>query len=171
MPILEKSNSRSIKSRNKKRLSMKCHSHKHHPKKEVEFILSKLRAVGSRITSQRKFLVQAIIKSGGPFSAEELHSKVKSSGIDLVTVYRSLTAFTDLKILTTVDFHDGVQRYEYICSEEGDHHHHIICKQCRDVKPISSCIVEKQEKMIKKMGYTDISHKLEFFGLCEKCTV
>jgi Fur family ferric uptake transcriptional regulator len=114
-------------------------------------------------------MAEIIIKFSCPFSAEDLHNKVKERGIDLVTVYRSLSAFTDLKILNTVDFQDGTLRYEYLHSEEDDHHHHVICTNCRKIEPLRFCAMTRQEKIVEKMGYKDITHKLEFFGLCKKC--
>ena len=59
-----------------------------------------------------------------------------------MTVYRSLSAFTDLNILTTVDFKDGPTRYEYLSLNEVGHHHHIICEKCKKVTPVKFCIVE-----------------------------
>ena len=148
---------------------MKCQDHK--TKDEVKHLLDKLKESGCRITTQRKDLAQSIVQLGRPFNAEELHSKVKNKGIDLVTVCRSLTTFTDLELLTTVDFNDGTVRYEYLSSHHKDHHHHhVICKKCKKVEPVNFCAVKEQEKLIQKMGYTNISHKLEFFCLCQKCS-
>lgn len=150
-------------------LRVKCHNH--NTKIEFENFLGTLRDSGHRITKQRKLMAEHILRFDLPFSAEELHSQIKRKGVDLVTVYRSLSAFTDLKILTTVDFQDGTLRYEYLPPEEKGHHHHIICTQCRKVEPLNSCMLKKQEKFIEQMGYTNITHKLEFFGLCESCSL
>ncbi|MCB0379307.1 MAG: transcriptional repressor [Bdellovibrionales bacterium] len=121
------------------------------------------------MTKQRIALAKSIIAFRGPFSAEDLYSKVESQGIDLVTVYRCLSAFTDLEILSTVNFEDGTQRYEYLCSSDKGHHHHIICKKCKKVDPINFCVVQGQEQLVEQMGYANVSHKLEFFGICKKC--
>jgi len=150
---------------------MKCHSHKKDLKKEVETFLNKLRSSGSRITSQRKSMAREIIRFKGPFSAEQLHSKVQDEGVDLVTIYRSLSTFMELELLVSVDFQDGTLRYEY-GSEKGEgHHHHIICKKCKKFEPLDFCVVQGQEQIIEKMGYSNVTHKLEFFGLCERCLV
>lgn len=147
---------------------MKCHSH--NTKDEIDFFINRLKDSGCRITKQRKTMADSIIKFGLPFSAEDLHGKVKKQGIDLVTVYRSLSAFTELNILTTVDFQEGALRYEYLHSKEQGHHHHIICTQCKKIQSLHVCTVSGQEKELEKMGYSNVSHKLEFFGLCKKCS-
>lgn len=151
---------------------MQCHGHKHSHsfEEEMEFFLGKLRDTGSRITNQRKALASTIIKFERPFTAEELHSKVRAKGIDLVTVYRSLASFAEFQIVSTVDFQDGTQRYEYKCSGEKGHHHHIICRKCKKADPVDFCAVEGQEKFIERLGYSNVSHKLEFFGLCKVCS-
>lgn len=153
---------------------MKCqdlsHSHgqKKDLKKESEFFIEKLREAGFRITEQRKALIKSILNFKSPFTAEEVHSKLKLKGIDLTTVYRSLSSFVDVDLLRTVDFADGTLRYEY-AAHEDEHHHHVICKKCQKVEAVEVCDVQIQEELVEKLGYTNISHRLEFFGICKQC--
>jgi Fur family ferric uptake transcriptional regulator len=61
---------------------------------------------------------------------------------------------------------DGITRYEL----KGEHHHHhVVCKRCKLVKPIDKCGITVIESWVKKMGYTDVAHRLEFFGICPHC--
>ena len=143
--------------------------HNHNLKKESRYFLEKLKESGGRITLQRRALLKEIIKFQGPFSADDLLGKLKKTPMDLATIYRSLTAFKELGLLSTVDFSDGTLRYQYIPEKEHRHYHHVVCTDCRSVQPIKSCIVHKQEELIEQMGYRDVSHRLEFFGLCKKC--
>lgn len=103
-----------------------------------------------------------------PFSTEELFKSVQKSGLDLVTVYRSLATFSDLAIVHRVDLGDGIVRYE-LASPDGSHHHHFVCKNCQKVEPLDFCEIQAQEKRLKALGYTGISHRLEFFGICPDC--
>ena len=89
-------------------------------KSESKGLLSKLKLSGKRITEQRKQIVEEILRFGVPFSAEELHQQLKKKEIDLATIYRSLTTFTELGVLSSVDLRDGFLRYEYI--PENAHH-------------------------------------------------
>lgn len=153
---------------------MKCqdlgHSHgqKKDLKKESEFFIEKLRDGGFRITEQRKALIKSILSFKTPFTAEEVHSKLKLTGVDLTTVYRSLSSFVEIDLLRTVDFSDGTLRYEYIAHED-EHHHHVICRKCQKVEAVEICDVQVQENLVEKLGYTNISHRLEFFGICKQC--
>lgn len=135
---------------------------------ESESFFKSMKGNGMRLTKQRKAIVQGILKFGSPFTADELYLKLKKEHIDLVTIYRSLTSFTQMGILSTVDISDGTLRYEYGAGK-GHHHHHVVCVECKSIEPIQACTVRRQEKQIEKMGYTKVYHKLEFFGLCKSC--
>ena len=68
------------------------------------------------------------------------------------------------------DFGDGVARFELSGHHSTDHHHHLICRKCDDVVEIEECFIEElQQKLAKQHGYADVTHKLEFFGLCPSC--
>jgi Fur family ferric uptake transcriptional regulator len=62
-------------------------------------------------------------------------------------------------------------RYELAENQAGDHHHHhLICKVCQRVEPVDACAVSKLEKnIVAEYGYADVSHRLEFFGVCPQC--
>jgi Fe2+ or Zn2+ uptake regulation protein len=93
--------------------------------------------------------------------------------IDLVTVYRTLTTLTELGVLNRVDLDDGVVRYE-LTDPKGQHHHHFVCRSCQKIESLDACAstgpIQSQERRLAKKGYTFLSHRLEFFGLCPKCS-
>ncbi len=132
--------------------------------------LEKLRQKDFRLTKQRETMVATIVAQHRPFSAESLHKEIKKRAkgkkFDLVTIYRSLATFEEIGLLNRCDFGDGVIRYEL---QGSGHHHHVICKSCKSVEPVDFCTVVGEEKILQKMGYRDISHRLEFFGLCRDC--
>jgi Fur family ferric uptake transcriptional regulator len=71
-------------------------------------------------------------------------------------------------LVQAVDLGDGERRYELI--EPGEHHHHIICDNCRSSIHLDQCLVEELEKAIAvKYGYEIRSHILEIFGKCPAC--
>jgi Fe2+ or Zn2+ uptake regulation protein len=86
-----------------------------------------------------------------------------------VTVYRSLARFHELGLVSQIDLGDGVTRYEMI-DPSGHHHHHFICSQCQKIEPLTLCEVETQEHALTAAGYTGLSHRLEFFGICPACS-
>ena len=130
--------------------------------------LERLKGAGHKLTKPRVSLLEAIARAHGPFSAEEL----ASTDCDLVTVYRSLSTFAEVGILARIDLGDGILRYE-LNDPTGHHHHHIVCTRCQKVEPLEICGLELEEERLRERGYLagyqDVSHRLEFFGICPEC--
>ncbi|MEX2666818.1 Fur family transcriptional regulator [Candidatus Uabimicrobium amorphum] len=115
-------------------------------------------------TKIRKSILEFLIQNHGPFSIEEIHQKI--SNCDSTTVYRCIKKFEKHEIVEKCDFGDNISRYEYKCLE---HHHHIMCRSCHKIEIVKYCFVKEMEKILMMQGYKDVSHKLEFFGICQDC--
>lgn len=123
-----------------------------------------------KLTTQRSQLLKALLAHPGPISAEELFKKVqlKSDSVDLVTIYRILKKFEESHIVSRLEFGDGVARFE-LTLESGHHHHHVICRVCHKVEALHLCDLDPHLKIVEAMGYTQLSHRLDFFGICADC--
>ena len=127
-----------------------------------------LREVGVKPTKVRVAIMSFISLNHGPHTVEELHEN-SSVTCDLVTVYRAIGLFEKHNLIQSCDFRDGQLRYEY--NPEGvDHHHHVICRTCHAHEVVPLCVPGKWRKILGKLGYSNVSHQLEFFGLCRVCT-
>lgn len=130
-----------------------------------------LRGAGLKVTKPRLAMLDIMIREHGPFTTDELHervSKPRAAGpCDLVTIYRCLAKFESLGLISRCDFGDGPIRYELRLKDH--HHHHIICRMCKRVEPLPHCPVEDKAIRMPKMGFKDVSHQLEFFGVCPDC--
>ncbi len=142
------------------------HAHPN-PETQLATALEVLRAHGQRVTQPRKAVLQVLTREHGPFTAEELHARLKDGLCDLVTVYRSLAALEEQGLVRRCDFGDGSYRYEFNTGEH--HHHHVICRSCRSVRTLDFCVADSLERLARQMGYSHVSHTLEIFGLCPKC--
>jgi Fur family ferric uptake transcriptional regulator len=136
---------------------------------EMAHALDRMREAGQRITGARRSILRMLIDEHGPFGAEEVHRRLPEGECDLVTVYRTLTAMEELGLVRRCDFGDGTYRYEF--NHAGHHHHHVICRVCRKVRVIDVCVVDALERIAQEMGYTDVTHTLELFGVCPECQV
>jgi Fur family ferric uptake transcriptional regulator len=154
--------------------SHSAHNNSHDHKEGLDRALIRLKSAGYKLTQPRRALLAGIFDIRGPFTADQLSMEVRKKQKaaptpDLVTVYRSLTSFIEIGLLTQVDFGDGSVRYEL--KDEGDHHHHhIVCNVCKKIEPIDFCSINGQEQIFSQLGYKDVSHRLEFFGTCPACT-
>ena len=133
--------------------------------RRADFIL---REAKLKVTEPRKKVLKVLMEKHGPLSIEEIRRSMLKGECDLVTIYRSVSALEERGLLLRCDFGDGIARFEYGTSADH-HHHHIICRKCKDVEPLEVCVDDHWKSLLDTRGYTDLSHSLEFFGLCPDC--
>jgi len=133
----------------------------------LETALQTLREHRHRITAPRRAILEILIAEHGPFTTEEIHQRMEEGMCDLVTVYRCLAAMEEINLVRRCDFGDGAYRYEFNTGEH--HHHHIICRLCHSVQTLDFCVADGLERMARQMGYANVTHTLEIFGVCAKC--
>lgn len=136
----------------------------------IDTLNERVRKAGMKLTSQRTQILKTLLNHPEPISADEIFKKYdgKSEAMDLVTIYRILKKFEESLIVSRLEFGDGVARFE-LTLESGHHHHHVICRQCQRVEPIHLCDLEEHIKTVESMGYKNLSHRLDFFGICSRC--
>ncbi len=137
------------------------------PRTALADALAVLRANSLRVTRPRKAILRVLIKRRAPASIEEIYQQLTPGLCDLATVYRCVAAFEKLALVRRCHFHDGTSLYEI--DTGPDHRHHIVCTACKKVEPLDFCVVEGLEKLVRERGYRDVSHMLEFFGVCGDC--
>ena len=120
-----------------------------------------------RITEPRKALLQLLDGAPKPLSAEELHDALGAEEFDLVTIYRNLDAFENAGIVIRIPTESGKSLYEL--NAEQHHYHHIICRKCHRTEKLDTCEIEKLEKLASDLGYSEVTHVLELYGVCETC--
>lgn len=145
----------------------------HHPassqlESQLHHLLDILRQAGLKLTRPRRALLEVLVREHGPFTIEELADKLQETPCDLATIYRNMDAFVALNLVKQCDFGDGMARFELLGAEET-HHHHIICRQCRQLELIELCVVRELEKLVRERGYIQVTHSLEFYGICAQC--
>lgn len=138
---------------------------------EIDFDIEEFKVIlnsrSQKITAPRLEILRTLKSNHKPLTMSEIQSKTKNKKIDLATVYRTINLFAGLGIVYEIDFKDEFKRYELIYDRH--HHHHIVCKICKRVENVETCVLDELEKLISKKGYTEITHSLEFFGVCGKC--
>jgi Fur family ferric uptake transcriptional regulator len=48
-------------------------------------------------------------------------------------------------------------------------HYHIVCKSCGKTENLNYFSVDGMERMLTERGYTQLTHIVEFFGVCPTC--
>jgi Fur family transcriptional regulator, ferric uptake regulator len=133
-------------------------------------VVERLREKSRKLTGPRCAIIAALEKEAHPLTIREIHAVVGCAECDLATIYRSMHLLEKMQLVQRFDFGDSIGRYELIRHSEHEHHHHLICTDCSKVVEIEQCFpAELEEKIAAGNGFTGITHKLEFFGLCPAC--
>ncbi|MFM9326866.1 Fur family transcriptional regulator [Paenibacillus mesotrionivorans] len=141
---------------------------------ELSRINKRLSAQGYKLTPQRDATLRVLLENEKEhLSAEEVFMLVRqqSPKIGIATVYRVLELFSELHIVEKMNFGDGVARYD-LRSEEHEHmHHHLICRECGEVREIMEDWLSLLEKRLEtEYGFTVTDHRLDFYGSFRDCT-
>lgn len=138
--------------------------------RSVDYYIELLRLNGERITKVRRKAIEVLVDLKRPLSVPELLAQFKrrSLSVNKTTAYREVEFLRAKGLVREIDLLDGMKRYE-IAGE--DHHHHLVCTRCQDVRCVEmKHDLDKIEQMVKrKHGFSVTSHVLEFFGLCKSC--
>ena len=123
-----------------------------------------------RQTWQKDAVLHTLANAEGFVSAQQLHRQLTQHGsaIGLATVYRALNILVQDGLADTLVSKDGESLYRD-CSKS--HHHHLICNDCGITVEIEAGQAETwANKVAKENGFTDVTHTIDIFGLCKKCT-
>ncbi len=131
-----------------------------------EYLLSQ----GLKSTSQREIILAEFLRCDEHPSTEELYLRVrkKNPQVGYATVHRTLKLFAECGIASVRNFGDGTTRYESVSGDE--HHDHLVCQSCGLIIEFEDDRIEKlQDKVAGQHNFKVVDHRLELYGLCEKC--
>jgi Fur family ferric uptake transcriptional regulator len=123
-----------------------------------------------KLTSQRALILDTFLEFRGHISAEELfqRARVKQPNVGFATVYRTLKHMNQCGIARELDFGEGRIKYEPEYNKQ--HHDHMICTSCGVyIEFLNPQIEELQEQVSRKHGFKITSHRMQLYGLCQKC--
>jgi Fur family ferric uptake transcriptional regulator len=140
----------------------------------LDGLVQLLRRKGLRMTGNRRAILQALLASRRPMSLEELQRDAGAQARggdapDFTTVFRMMNLLEELRLARKVHLGRAVSFYELTDSQH--HRDHLVCTDCGQVTPLEGiCPVERLERQIaRKHGFTQLTHSLEFFGVCGDC--
>lgn len=127
-----------------------------------------LHQAGLRATNARTTILNWLTRQHQPVRVEAVWDHAKNSGIDRVTVYRTLEALHGAGIVRQVDL--GHSHAHYEMNDPQRHHHHLVCESCGAVEDIT---IKMESELIRKLErhhhFKTRSHAFEMFGLCQNC--
>jgi Fur family transcriptional regulator, ferric uptake regulator len=138
----------------------------------LDELLETLKSRALRITRPRVEMLRCLLAAQQPMSIEELRTRAGSRGEPLIftTVFRFMLELERLKLARRVHVSPSLAHFEL--SLPHRHRDHLVCHGCGQVTTIEEeCPVGELERRIaRRYGFTEVTHSLEFFGLCSACT-
>lgn len=147
------------------------HSHPHRlVQQPLQELTDRLRAGSRKVTGPRQAILDVLRRHAHPLTNREIHAALGKSDCDLATIYRNMHTLEAMGLVKRFDFGDGAARFELITDEPHQHHHHLVCTGCSVIIEVDGCFpAELEAELARRHGFTAISHRLEFFGLCPRC--
>jgi Fur family ferric uptake transcriptional regulator len=128
-----------------------------------------LRSAGHKVTPQRLIILSALRHAGGHVTAAQLLEDARKSYpyIDASTVYRTLAAARDLRLVSETNMGSGDTLYEWLGSHR---HHHLICRRCGQVSSLDEAHLDVLAATLEReTGFqADLDH-IAIFGTCAAC--
>jgi Fur family transcriptional regulator, ferric uptake regulator len=122
----------------------------------------------TRVTAQRRAVLDAIVERKGSFTAMGLFEDARRRRPDLglATVYRTVDLLrrTGSVRPLAVD-----ARPAYVRCEPG-HHHHLVCLSCGAVEETELCGAPSPAELRRRYGFRAEGHELDIYGTCSRCS-
>jgi Fur family zinc uptake transcriptional regulator len=127
---------------------------------------SLLRNKGYSVTKPRLVVFKVLIEASTALSVSQIINK--SSGIDMVSVYRTLDLFE--KIGVTHRVWTGFKSKIELSETFSDHHHHFTCLNCNKTISIESNSLENLfDNFERQYDFSITQHSVELSGQCSAC--
>jgi Fur family transcriptional regulator, ferric uptake regulator len=137
-----------------------------------ETVEERLHRVGQRYTSNRRALVDAVLRARGPASIGDL--LVGRRAVPQSSAYRNLAVLEQAGVIRRVITEEDFARFEL---DEGltEHHHHLVCSNCGRIEDVAiPANVERSigrtfDRLAKGAGFASVGHRLDLIGRCRSC--
>ena len=137
--------------------------------KSIRAIMDEFARAGFRRSRSREVILRLIRDSKQPVSAQEIRDMLRRSGdtFNKTTIYREIETLQKAWYIKELFLRSDKALYEMA----GEHHHHVMCVSCGDVRHIKlqESLDGEEQKIARREGFRVVEHSLEFFGLCQKC--
>jgi Fur family ferric uptake transcriptional regulator len=133
--------------------------------------LDALDDAGYRSGGARRAVVDLLGRQNCCLSAQEIFDRLRAARrpVGIASVYRALDTLADLRLVKRIDAGDGVARYER-ARPGGDHHHHLVCRDCGKVEAFSDPRLERAiGRVAGGLGYAVDEHEVVLTGACADC--
>ena len=137
---------------------------------KLEWAIQACRDRGLRRTQALRVLLRYLLKHNRPVHWALLSKEPEIRACcDPSSTFRVLVKLDEIGLVRRMGSPD--RSYYFILTLPGEHHDYLICKECGKIDDLEmDCPVEALEKkIVRRTGYRELYHELDFFGVCPKC--
>jgi Fur family peroxide stress response transcriptional regulator len=139
------------------------------PDERFDLIVKKLKENNYKLTPQRLAVVKILAHSEGHPNVEKIYEWLQDDfpTMSLATVYRNVMLLKSLGQVLELGFPDGSNRYD---GNKPYPHPHVLCVKCKKIiDPNLASLKEMTEEVEDETGFKILTHRLDFFGICQDC--
>lgn len=117
---------------------------------------------------QRERILELLRSTETHPSADWIYDRLKKEfpNLSMGTVYRNLSILMDQGLVKKIDFGSTFDRFD---ANTGPHYH-FICERCGAISDLEMEIdATLDERVSRTTPYTVRRHRIEFYGLCDRC--
>lgn len=135
-------------------------------------LLTRMKAVGLRLTGQRKIVADLLESADEHLDAESVYRRAKAqdSSVHRATVYRTLNRLKKLGLVDELDLmHVSGERHDYEIRPRTLHIH-LVCTSCKRVDEPSDAFWDDLKRRVEsENGFRPEVVRIEMAGICAAC--
>ncbi len=123
---------------------------------------------GFRTTKERKEIFKFLVKNKGKhLSAMDIYKSLKSKGVSLTSIYRTLSILENKGLVRKTSFHKRHMNYEIFTKP----HIHFICTNCGKITEFNAPDANKIFEIlgINEKNFEPLHYIIEIYGVCKTC--
>jgi len=111
-------------------------------------------------------LLQELATRNRPTTHAELTEKLSPSGVDRVTIYRTLMSLVEYGVLLRIQIGDRLWRYDLPRTTRSSHatHAHFVCTDCQRIQCLAQNVVS-----VRKLADGSVVDEIQLRGRCCDC--
>lgn len=128
---------------------------------------------GQLYTRGRRAVLETLARLGAPATIPAILAA--EPGLKQSSLYRNLAVLQSAGLVTRVDVGDDRAFFELSELVTDDHHHHLVCRECRTVVDVT--LPHQAERTLDRTfhdvaaaaGYQLTEHRVDLVGVCADC--
>jgi Fur family transcriptional regulator, ferric uptake regulator len=136
-----------------------------------EHALVSLEQAGYRSSAPRAAVVGALAEVGCGVTAREIGDLLHRRGdrVGVASIYRALELLEQEGLVQRFDVGENAARYEPALPS-GEHHHHLVCERCGEVKAFEDEDLERAiKRLARRVDFEIDGHDVTLRGECPQC--